>query len=386
MITFIEDVSILSALSNDELVEYSVKLVKHENRTGLEIIACLREAEKRLLACVLGKSSLFAYATEVLKMSNGNAQMKIDTMRLMKESPTAREKVQSGELTVVNAAKVKSFFRREDRTGNTYSPEKRDEVVQSVCGLSQAKCETVLLALNPQAVPEEKVRRLTETKTEIKMVVNQETMENLKRLKELLSNQMPNANYADLLDFLAREKVDKLEKKQMGITLKKLERCSTTSTTPDEVVAGHKATTPIEVTANANCKSTTPVEVAAPDKTTSIGEAQVEVKSASPIEVKVKPAPASQARVLPTPTPRIYIPVEDRRWAMRKARGQCENVGQSGVRCTSRRHLHVDHQIPLALGGLNERSNYRVLCRPCNLYYAKMYLGETMNQYVPSMR
>jgi hypothetical protein len=118
MITFIEDVSILSALSNDELVDYSINLVKHEDRTGLEIIACLREAEKRLIACTLGKSSLFAYATEVLKMSNGNAQMKIDTMRLMKENPTAREKVQSGELTVVNAAKVMSFFRREDANGD----------------------------------------------------------------------------------------------------------------------------------------------------------------------------------------------------------------------------------------------------------------------------
>jgi hypothetical protein len=346
MITFIENASVLSALSNDELVEYSVKLVKHEYRTGLEIIACLREAEKRLIACTLGKRTLFAYATEILKMSNGNAQSKIDTMRLMKESPTAREKVQSGELTVVNAAKVKSFFRREDRAGNTYSPEKREEVVQSVCGVSQAKCEAVLLALNPEAVPDEKVRRLTETKTELKMIVDEETMEILKRLKELLSNQMPNASYGDLLDFLAREKVDKLEKKQMGATLKELEleRCSTTSVEAD---AGHKVTTPVEV------------------------------------QVAVKPAP--HVGILPIPTPRIYIRVEDRRWAMRKARGQCENVGQGGVRCPSRRHLHVDHRIPLALGGLNERSNYRVLCKPCNLYYAKMYLGEIMNQYVPSM-
>src|SRR3954462_3282014 len=125
MITFIEDIS---ALTNDELVDYSVTLVKHEDRTGLEIIACLREAEKRLLACTLGKSSLFAYATEILKMSNGNAQMKINAMRIMRESPTAREKVRSGELTVVNAAKVKSFFRREDNSGNTYSPEKREEI------------------------------------------------------------------------------------------------------------------------------------------------------------------------------------------------------------------------------------------------------------------
>jgi 5-methylcytosine-specific restriction endonuclease McrA len=114
---------------------------------------------------------------------------------------------------------------------------------------------------------------------------------------------------------------------------------------------------------------------------------ELESCSTTPVEVKVRPTSYVGALPILNPrvTPRIYIRVEDRRWVMRKARGQCENVGQGGVRCSSRRYLHVDHKIPLALGGLNARSNYRVLCKPCNLYYAKMYLGEIMNQYVPSM-
>ncbi len=146
---------------------------------------------------------------------------------------------------------------------------------------------------------------------------------------ELLSYSVKLARHeADILDCLAREKVEALEKKQMGTTLAELENVSTAT---DEV--------------------------------------------ASTITL-----PLSE------PTPRKYISVEDRRWVMRRARGQCEHVTLDGRRCTNRRYLQVDHKIPLALGGTNQRSNYRIACRACNLYYAKTHLGEVMNKYVPSQK
>lgn len=36
------------------------------------------------------------------------------------------------------------------------------------------------------------------------------------------------------------------------------------------------------------------------------------------------------------------------------------------VRCGSRENLSIDHKFPLALGGLNELSNYQILCKSCN--------------------
>jgi len=334
MMTFIEDVS---SLSDPQLLEYSIKLAHHENEIGLRLIHCLREAERRMIYLSLGYSSLWDYATRHLGLSNGNAQLKIDAMRLSRDSAIAREKIESGELSVTNAAKVNSFFRQEKRAGKTYTSEQKKEVIESVVGLSQSKCERVLLALAPEAIPAEKIRPLTDTKTELKIVVDESTLALLNRLKELLSNQMPDATYADLLEYMAREQLKILEKKQMG-------------------VAGVETITP-------------PTGV------------KSEAAPSNPNEQERTPRPENEK------TARSYISVHDRRWVMRRAKGQCEYVSPEGRRCLSRRQLELDHIIPLSQGGRNERGNYRACCKPHNLYYAQMNLGAfLMSHYVPSFR
>jgi 5-methylcytosine-specific restriction endonuclease McrA len=339
MINLIEDGS---TLSNDELLRYSVKLSRHGDNIELRIIACLREAEKRMLYIEVNLGSLWEYATQYLRLSKGNAQMKIDAMRLARDNPVAQEKIQTGELTVPNAAKVNSFLRQEQKTGKPYTPEAKKEVIESVLGLSQSKCELALLARSPNAIPSEKVRQLTETQTEIRMVVDHQTMALLGRLKELLSHKMPDAAYADLLNYLAREKVEALERKRMGATMEELEQ-QAPDLTPDTGV-------------------------------TTQADSHIELK---PLINKMKMHSNS----------RKYIPIADQRWVMRRAKGQCESIKKDGSRCTGRWKLETDHIIPLANGGTNHRSNLRATCRHCNLYYAKKNIGsEIMKKYVPSFR
>src|SRR5205823_5288283 len=137
-------------------------------------------------------------------LSKGNAHLKISAMRLARDVEVAKEKIESGELTLVNAAKVNTFFRRGQKAGRALTAKQKAEVVQSVAGLSQNQCERVLLSLAPEVIPEEKVRPLTSAITEIKILVDQEILGVLNRLRELLSHKMPNATYADLLGYLAR--------------------------------------------------------------------------------------------------------------------------------------------------------------------------------------
>jgi hypothetical protein len=94
MVVIIEDVSVLS---DGELLNYSVELSQYERKIGLHIIACLREAERRMLHCQLGMNSLWEYATQFLGLSSGNAQLKIDAMvrpdralNLVGASPTSK--------------------------------------------------------------------------------------------------------------------------------------------------------------------------------------------------------------------------------------------------------------------------------------------------------
>ena len=58
-------------------------------------------------------------------------------------------------------------------------------------------------------------------------------------------------------------------------------------------------------------------------------------------------------------------------------KGECTFIdSKTGVKCTSRYQIQVDHIKPRALGGGNESANLRTLCRQHNLYEAEQVFGK----------
>ena len=62
--------------------------------------------------------------------------------------------------------------------------------------------------------------------------------------------------------------------------------------------------------------------------------------------------------------------------AFEQAEYRCEYAGPSGVRCTARVGLEIDHIEPHAKGGSSGEENLRVLCRAHNLFAASREYGE----------
>lgn len=61
---------------------------------------------------------------------------------------------------------------------------------------------------------------------------------------------------------------------------------------------------------------------------------------------------------------------------------RCTFKTSDGMRCDETDDLQVDHRIPQALGGTNDSSNLRTLCRSHNLLMAEQVLGKgKMQQY-----
>ena len=61
---------------------------------------------------------------------------------------------------------------------------------------------------------------------------------------------------------------------------------------------------------------------------------------------------------------------------MRRAKGACEYQDpQTGRICGSRHQVEIDHKLPRSLGGSNEESNLRCLCRKHNIYEGERLLG-----------
>ncbi|HEY8271053.1 MAG TPA: HNH endonuclease signature motif containing protein [Pseudobdellovibrionaceae bacterium] len=69
---------------------------------------------------------------------------------------------------------------------------------------------------------------------------------------------------------------------------------------------------------------------------------------------------------------REFISVRVRRILLKKAHHCCEYVHpQTGVRCTSKYQLEIEHIKPVAFGGGNELENLMILCRTHNLQAAE---------------
>ncbi len=293
----------MKKLSSKELLARFKKLVAEERRATLAIIEHLQEIQERRLYAELGYASLWEFATRYLGLSEGAAQRRIQAMRLTRDVPEAKVALESGKLSLSNAAKVQSFRQAERKQG------RRHDVPQLLAELkdcSQKECETKLFELSPEAPPREKERVISEQEDrELRIVVSAELYEKLQRLKGLLAHSHPDASYAELLEVMADELLGKLEKRN---------------------------------------------------------GTRLDARAASTAAAAVKPPVAGK---------RAYLPVALKRAVWSRSGGLCEYRAESGLGCTARHLLQIDHATPLARGGSNRLANLRLFCRNHNLQQAQ---------------
>jgi hypothetical protein len=231
----------LSTLNSQALLASTRSLVAEERRATLALIEHLEEISRRKLYAELGYASLWEFATLELGLSEGAAQRRIQTMRLARDVPEAKASLESGKLSLSNAAKVQSFRQAEKKMGRASDPA---QLIAKVEMLSQRECEKALFELSPEALPRERERIVSSTEErELKIVVSPELYEKLQRLKGLKAHAMPEATYAQLIETRADEVLARLEKKN-GITQSEAGAVNFRSGTADAALAtGLRSTT-----------------------------------------------------------------------------------------------------------------------------------------------
>jgi hypothetical protein len=89
----------------------------------------------------------------------------------------------------------------------------------------------------------------------------------------------------------------------------------------------------------------------------------------------------------PRPSKREHVPAHVLAAALERAGRCCEWKLASGGVCGSRRRLQPDHIRPLALGGISDLSNIRILCTFHNLLAARGVFGDGwMDQFTANPR
>jgi 5-methylcytosine-specific restriction endonuclease McrA len=316
----------LNQLADKELIEQLKQLFAREKRIGDAILLNLQEINARRLYASMGYSSLFEMLVHYFGLSATAAYQRTAALKLIQAVPEAQVALFKGETNLSNMAATQSFIRKvEADEKQPLSSAKKSEIFASVVGKTGKEAHAIFAELNPVAsLPNNKEKVLTPKHTQLLMVVEQETLELLQEVKALLSHEIPDGNYNQIMRRMAQLSVEILQKKK-----------------------GRSES-----------------------KTKSDGKSKTfELRSESQ---------CNRSR---------YIAKEIKRKIFHRANGRCEFVSHDGKRCESRHQLEIDHKVPWSQGGGSDENNLQVCCKVHNSFRTMETHGfwwKPSEEYYPS--
>ncbi|MBK9294339.1 MAG: HNH endonuclease [Oligoflexia bacterium] len=191
-------------MKDQDLLNQIKLAVQTEREATTKVLNLLMQIEKRKLFALRGYDSLFSFAIGFLGYSDPAAHRRIQAMRALKEFPKLEAKITSGSLSLTNLAQVQVAIRQETKTtGVKMASALKLELFEAVENKSTRECEKILRTQMPEAVSVEKRRELTSSLTELKFVLDEATIKNLEKLKELWSHKTPGMSDAELVKAMA---------------------------------------------------------------------------------------------------------------------------------------------------------------------------------------
>jgi hypothetical protein len=320
-------------LTNTELTEELVRLARSGRDTTVGLVTHLAEFEARDLHLAAGFPSLFAYCTEVLRLSEHESYHRILAARTGRKHPRILAMLREGSLnlttvrlvaphlTEANAEKLLDAAagrskRQVEELVAAHAP--KPDVPSSV---RKVPVRTVAAAAMPSALfsvpvtssasgpspapPPARpalVRPLAPERYEVRFTASAETCAKLKRAQDLLRHALPSGDTAAIVDRALTLLVADLERKKLGATDRpRFRRASSVSSR--------------------------------------------------------KP------------------PADVRRAVCRRDGERCAYVGKDGRRCEEHGFLEFHHVIPYAMGGETTVDNIQLRCRAHNEYEADLFYG-----------
>src|SRR5277367_1139269 len=212
------------SLSDQALLQKTRVLVREERELTTRVLHHLREVERWRLFVDLGYPSLFEYAVGDLHYSEASAQRRISAMRLLKELPELESKIEEGSLSLSVLSQAQRFFRQEAKLEKPLAVQQKRELLLTLEGKSSREAERELLsrASEPAALKPESVRPVSETHSELKFLVTEETLKQLERIRGLLGHQHSELSFGELLALMAKITLEKLDPAREPRTQKKL--------------------------------------------------------------------------------------------------------------------------------------------------------------------
>jgi hypothetical protein len=327
----------LSRLSDQDLLASLEVVARRSHRVTAELIAHIAEVDRRKLYREEACSSMFAYCTERLGLSEDAAAKRIQVARAARRFPALLEVLAQGEVHLTGLRLLVPHLTEENYLG----------VIRRAEGMSKRKIEELVAELSPQPDVPSKIRKLPAPKTQqakptpaaapieapllaepapsllpprhptasshveplaparykIEFTVDQALHDKIEKARELLRHRVPDGDLVAAVDQAFTLLVDKLEKERFGSTK-------------------------------------------------------------SPRKCKQPSSESSR-----------HIPNSVKREVYTRDGGQCTFVDAQGRRCTEKGMLEYDHIVPFAMGGNSTTENLRLRCWTHNQLHAEQSYG-----------
>jgi 5-methylcytosine-specific restriction endonuclease McrA len=304
-------------------------LVKSERKITYEILLVVQAIDITGSYREFGYPSLKKYLIKEMGYSQGAAERRIASAKLMKQVPVIENDLQSGKLNLTQVSLAQSAIRQEEKAqGEKMSQEQKIELLDQLKTKTTFETQRILKENCPHfEIPKQTVFPTGDKKIQVNMEFTEVDWEKIQELKAHFSHTVSDQKLESLLLYWHAQVQNKKQKQK--------ERAA-------QKAAEHAAN--VEPSAEATAE---------PSRST-----------AKPQWCCETPKKANKYR--------DAIPVADKIQVREKAQDQCEYVSPlTNKRCCSKHYLDIEHIIPIAKGGTNDLRNLRLFCRSHNALAAK---------------
>ncbi len=287
------------ALLSDQIHARALEISARYRRAEVELIEILQEAEDHRVYLLRGHSSLYAYVTDELGLSEHVAYNLITVARKARQVPELKAQIQSGAITLSNARRVASVL----------TPQNQDEWIPKASTLSSRQLEKEIVRVRPKEATAERASYVTPNRVKLALGLSEAEMLKLRRVQDLLSqSQKRPVSLEETIEALTAEFLNRHD------PVKKAKRHHVKHARPvNETPAAEPTTSPV-----------TPEE---------------------PLVTRREPIPANILH---------QVNLRDQR--------RCTHTLPNGLRCNQSRWIEIHHQIPVSQGGANTPDNLITLC------------------------
>ena len=185
-----------------ELNNKAKRLAKNLLLTEGELLGVLGDMRRSKSFLELGYTGVFDYCERELHFSRAQSYYFKSVVEKADLVPEIRQAIVQGNLTLSQARRIVSVI----------TPENQEEWIAKAIVLPQAELEREVTKENPRAFTKERIRPMTETLSELKTPVDDETRANLNVLKDVLSQKLGKAaSLQDVIKWMAKECREKFD-------------------------------------------------------------------------------------------------------------------------------------------------------------------------------